>query len=162
MKHLSILLALSFMIISTGCEKGDGPTPPSSSTPAPSFAGQKVKKEYYTGGMLRSEFIMTDNTGMNGTLKRYGFDGKLTSIVTMKNGVKHGIERLFDPNGRVIRTIPYVNGRIHGVATKYYPNGDPMVTITYKGGYKEGPAIKYRKDGKIYEKVMFRNDRMVN
>lgn len=153
-------MAFSLIILLTGCDKGGGPTP--SNAPAPSFAGQKVKKTYYTGGMLRSEFIMSDKTEENGTLKRYGFEGHLTSIVVIKNGVKDGIEKLFDPKGRVIRTVPYVNGRINGIVAKYYPNGDPMVTITYKAGYRNGPATKYRKDGSVYQKVMFKNDKVVN
>ena len=157
MKRLLLLLTFSLMIVFSGCEKTGGPAP----SAAPPYAGQKIKKEYYTGGMLSSEFIMSDNTGMNGTLKRYGYDGLLTSIVPIKNGVKNGKENMYDPEGKVIMSIPYVNGRIDGIVTKYYPNGDPMVTITYKGGYKNGPAKKYRKDGKIYEEVVFKDDRLV-
>jgi antitoxin component YwqK of YwqJK toxin-antitoxin module len=161
MKRLSTLLAVSLMIISTGCEKSSGPTPPSPTTPAPSHAGQKVKKQYYTGGMLMSEFIMSDKTGTNGTLKRYGYDGKLTSIVMIKNGVKDGVERWFDPEGRVIQTIPYVNGRIDGIRIAYYPNGDPMIETTYKRGFKNGPRTVYKKDGTIHQKLVYRDNELV-
>ena len=162
---MSLVLTLSLLVVFTGCEKSGGPTPPSSApTPAvaPSFAGSKVKKEYYTGGMLRSEFIMSDNTGMNGTLKRYGYDGLLTSIVSIRNGVNDGIEQWFDPDGRVIQTVPYVNGRIDGIQTAYYPNGDPMIKTTYQKGFKNGPKTIYNRDGSIYKKFIYKDDRLVD
>ena len=79
---------------------------------------------------------MSDNTKMNGTLKKYGTDGKLTSVVNIRNGVKHGVEVLYDPKGCVIRRTPYVNGEIHGNQTIYYPSQDMLATIPYRSGRK--------------------------
>jgi len=146
------LVVLLSMLVTMGC------TSPSISMPF----GKKVKKEYFTGGKIYSEFIMDDDSGQNGILKRYGYDGHLTSTVRIKNAVKDGEEIWFDKKGRVIMKIPYVNGRKHGVQEAYYPNGDPMITTTYRNDVKNGKAIMYNKDGSIYRQTLFENDRVLN
>ena len=45
---------------------------------------------------------MDDDTEQNGLLKRYGYNGNVTSTVTIHNGVKDGVETGFDDHGRVI------------------------------------------------------------
>ena len=128
----------------------------------PSFGGKKVKKEYFTGGGLRSEFIMNDATGQNGVKKTYGYDGHMNSIVKIKNGVRDGIETWLDEKGRVIMRVPYVNGKKEGVQEAYYPNGDVMRRTAYKNGLLHGKAIIYRKDGSIHKQNTFRFGKMVN
>ena len=148
MKALSLFLVLFSLVFFTACE-------------GPSLGG-KVKKEYYTGGKIRSEFIMTDSTGQNGELKKYGYEGHLTSTVQINNGVKNGIETWYDKKGRPIRKVPYINGKKHGVLKEFYPNGDVMATIPYQNSMRNGEAFSYNKDGSVHRKVIFRNDRMIN
>lgn len=128
----------------------------------PNLLGSNVKKEYFTGGKIRSKFIMSDKTGQNGLLKRYGYNGKITSTVHIKNGVKNGIETLFDGYGRVLKKTPYKNGRKNGIVAVYYPNGDPMAEITYVNNIRHGRAVKYNKDGSINEQVVFNNGRLTD
>ena len=148
MKVSSFFLVLFSLLFFTACE---GPS-----------LGKKVEKEYYTGGKVRSEFIMSDSTGQNGQLKKYGYEGHLTSVVNMRNGVKDGTEVWYDTRKRVIRNVPYVNGRIDGILKEYYPNGDIMATIPYQSGMRNGQAFSYNKDGSVYRKVIFKNGRMIN
>jgi antitoxin component YwqK of YwqJK toxin-antitoxin module len=152
MKKLSFFLSISFLIILTACSTPELTNP----------FGKKVKKEYFKGGALRSEFIMSDDTGHTGLLKQYGYDGKLTSTAYIKNGVKHGIETFYDSRGRVIRKTPYVKNRRHGVVVAYYPNGDPMAKITFVKGIKHGKATKYNKDGSIHQQATFKNGRQID
>ncbi len=152
MNKLSFFLSTLFILFLTSCST------PTLSTP---FGG-KVKKEYYTGGGLRSELLMSDETGHSGLLKKYGYDGKLTSKVQIQNGVKNGTETLFDSRGRVLRETPYVNGRKNGVLKVYYPNGDLMAEITFANNRKHGKAVKYKKDGSIHEQAIFKNGRRAN
>ena len=128
----------------------------------PSLMGKKVKKEYFTGGQIRSEFIMDDDTEQNGLLKQYGYNGNVTSTVPIHNGVKDGVETGFDDHGRVIWKLNYVNGKQEGKQYAYYPNGDVMVSYTYVGGLKHGEAMSYNKDGSINRKVMYRHGKIVN
>lgn len=151
MKKLSFFLAVCVLFFLSAC-----------STPSIPFVGKKVKKEYFTGGKLRSEFIMSDESGQNGLLKKYGYNGKLNSTVPIEHGVKNGNELLFDSRGRVIRKTPYVNGRKQGVLEAYYPNGDVMAQITYVNNIRHGKAVKYNKDGSINQTVVFQNGRLSN
>jgi len=129
---------------------------------SPGFSKDKVKKEYFTNGQVRTEFIMTDDTEQNGVLKRYGYSGELTSIVNIKNGVKDGMEIWYDIKKRKIRKVPYANGRVHGTMTELYENGETMATIPFKYGIKHGSAYAYRKDGSVYKEVEYRNGKIIN
>lgn len=129
---------------------------------SPGLSQDKVKREYFTNGQVRTEFIMTDNTEQNGILKRYGYSGELTSTVNIKNGVKDGMEVWYDIQKREIRKVPYVNGRIHGIMIELYENGDTMAEIPFQYGIKHGSAFAYRKDGSVYKQVEYQNGKIVN
>ena len=129
---------------------------------SPSLLGKTVKKEYFTGGKIRSEFIMDDSTGKDGVLKQYGYTGNMTSSVTIRNGVKHGIETGYDDYGRVLWKLNYINGNQEGIQKAFYPNGDIMITYTYVNGAKNGPAQTYNIDGSVNKRVMYRNDKLIN
>jgi antitoxin component YwqK of YwqJK toxin-antitoxin module len=149
MKKFSLLL-LTFLLLSfTGCS-------------TPSLSGKKVKKEYFTGGQIRTEFIMDDDTEQNGLLKKYGYNGNVTSTVTIHNGVKDGIETWYDQRHRPVRRVPYVNGRIHGTFTDLYENGETLATIEFVKGIRNGMARSFSKDGSVYRQVMYRNGKIVN
>ena len=128
----------------------------------PNVFKSNVKKEYFTGGKLRSKFIMSDKTGQNGLLKKYGYTAKLTSTVTIQNGVMHGIETMFDNKGRVIKKTPYNNGKKEGVVQAFYTNGDIMAEITYVNNVREGRAAKYNADGSINQEAMFKNGQLAD
>jgi antitoxin component YwqK of YwqJK toxin-antitoxin module len=150
MKKLSIFLFVSILFALNGCSN------------QPGIGNKTVKKEYYTGGDLRSEFIMDDNTGKNGLLKEYRYNGILASTVQIRNGVNDGMKLVYDNNGLVIRKIPYINGEIHGTVQDLYPNGDILATIPYKNGMRNGQAFSYNTDGSVHRSVTFKNDKIVN
>jgi antitoxin component YwqK of YwqJK toxin-antitoxin module len=149
MKKLSLFLSIFLLLLLNGCTE-------------PALAGKNVKKEYYTGGELRSEFIMDDKSGKNGLLKEYRYNGILASTGRIKNGVNDGMKILYDNHGRIIRKIPFVNGKIEGTVKDLYPNGDILATIPYKNGMRNGQAFSYNKDGSVYRSVTFKNDKIVN
>ena len=147
MKKFSFLLTIMVSLFLTGCSMPG--------SPLPSLGKKNVKKEYFTGGKVRSEFIMSDETGLNGVQKTYGYDGHLTSLVKIKNGVKNGVETWFDNKKRILMRVPYANGRKEGVQEVYYPNGDPLRRTTYKNGVLNGKAIMYNKDGSVHKTATF-------
>jgi antitoxin component YwqK of YwqJK toxin-antitoxin module len=146
MKQLQRILITSVLFLFIGCTSSE----------------DLIKREYFTGGKVRSEFIMSDKTGQHGTLKKYGYDGKITSIATIKNGVKNGDEIWYDKHGRPIQRIPYLNGHIHGQRTVFYKNGDILATEPYVSGIKEGEAFTYNKDGSIAKSVLFSRGKIIN
>ncbi|PHS32231.1 MAG: hypothetical protein COA92_06905 [Sulfurovum sp.] len=151
-KKLSFILSLCLFFFFSACS-----TPTLSS----SFSG-KVKKEYFTGGGLRSEFLMSDDSEQNGLLKQYGYDGKLTSTVELRNGLKNGIETLYDTRGKVLKKTPYLNNRKNGVVKAYYPNGDIIGEMTFVNGAKHGKAVIYNIDGSVRQEAMFQNGKRKN
>ena len=148
MKTLSLFSMIFSLLFFTACE-------------GPSLGG-KVKKTYFPNGQINTEFIMTDSSGKNGQLKKYGYEGHLTSIVNIRNGVKDGMEIMYDSQGRKIRETPYVNGKKHGTRRDLYPNGDTLATIPYQNNMRNGAAFVYYQDGRVQRRVMFKNDKMVN
>lgn len=144
----TILATFSLLFLFTACSQ-------------PSLSSGKVKKTYYTGGKLRSEFIMTDVSKKNGILKQYGYEGRLTSSAHIQNGVKHGIETWYDEEGRVIMKVPYVNGEKEGNEYAYYPNGDVMIATPYKQNMKHGTAKKFYQDGRIQGSATYRYGKRV-
>ncbi|HHO41769.1 MAG TPA: toxin-antitoxin system YwqK family antitoxin [Epsilonproteobacteria bacterium] len=147
-----ILSTIFMVLIFAGCSSTQSPN-------ASTSKSDNVIREYYTGGGLLSELIITDKETQSGILKRYGYDQKLTSTVEVRHGKKNGIETMYDPDGRVILKTPFANGIQQGVQTAYYANGSPMFTVTYVNGIKHGPAKSYLADGNIKETIMFENDR---
>ncbi len=149
MKKLSLFLSIFVLLFLSACQE-------------PGLFGKTVKKEYYTGGQIRSEFIMSDKSGQNGLRKEYGYDGNVISTVNIRNGVPHGISKGYDDKGRVLSKVNYINGKKDGIFEAYYPNGDVMVSYTYKNGIKEGPAQTYNKDGSVHRRVIYSNDKIIN
>jgi len=127
-----------------------------------SFSKKRVKKEYYTGGKIRSKFVMSDQSGQNGVLKKYGYDGILTSVTQIRGGVPEGYEALYDKNGHILMKTPYINGQKNGIQRSYYPNGDTMITTTYVNNMKHGKAIAYTQDGRIYKQAIFSHGKLIS
>lgn len=167
MQKLSFFIASYILIFLNACTSPRVPEavkniPSPIPTAVPDIFGSNVKKEYFTGGKLRSEFIMSDKTGQNGLLKKYGYNGKLTSTVTILKGQKHGTETLFDQKGGVLKRTPYKYGKKEGTLEAYYANGDIMATIPYKNDLKHGKAIKFNKDGSINAEATYAFGRLTN
>jgi len=167
MKRLSFFLTILVLFLLSACSSPRVPEtlkniPSPIPTAIPNLFGSNVKKEYFTGGKLRSEFIMSDKSGQNGLLKKYGYNGRLTSTVNIAHGVKNGTETLFDEKGRILKKTPYSNGRRQGVLEAYYPNGDIMAQITYVNNIRHGKAVKYNKDRSINQQATFHNGRLSN
>jgi antitoxin component YwqK of YwqJK toxin-antitoxin module len=158
MKQFTLLFTLAFML--TACSVSDLPFVSSMNS---SFqSDKKVKKEYFTGGQVRTEFVMDDDTGRNGVLKKYGHSGKLTSTARMKNAVINGHETGYDESGRMLWQLLYDNGKQHGLQKAFYPNGDIMVTYEYAHGLKHGVAQTYNQDGTVNKRATYSHGKLTN
>jgi len=128
----------------------------------PSPSDKNIKKDYFTGGGIRSEFIMSDKKTKTGVLKKYGYKGKVTSMAHIRNGVRHGEEIGYDEEGRVLWRYFFVNGKEEGLQKAFYPNGDLMISYNYKNGIKDGEAQTFGKDGLVIKKVMYKKGSIVH
>ncbi len=125
---------------------------------SPDLSGKKIKREYFTGGGIRSEFIMDDESGLNGLLKKYGPEGELTSTVPIKNGLKNGVETLYDKEGKIVLQTPYVNGKKEGIQKAYFPDGSIWYTMPFKNDKREGRAVMYDQKGRIVSEAHYSDD----
>jgi antitoxin component YwqK of YwqJK toxin-antitoxin module len=155
MRFLYVVLAAISIVLFTGCTSSGASA---QSTPANS---KDVVREYFTGGKLMSEFFITDPSTQSGILKKYGYDGKLTSTAEIKYGRKHGIETIYDPGGGVLQKTPYVNNVIDGEQIAYYEDGSPMISTHYVNGIKHGSYKTYKRDGSLYKEVIFNDGKIV-
>ena len=120
-----------------------------------------VKTTKFNNGKVSSEFLSTSKDGRSGTLRKYGFNGKVTSNTTMVNGAKHGYETLYDPNGNVLKKTPYVNGFKQGTEHVYYTGGQIMVSTPYQGNKAHGKAIAYNPNGTVNKTATFNNGKRI-
>jgi len=151
-KQILILSLVSFFFI--GCTNQTSISPD----------GKKyvsVKKTYFNNGKISSEFLATSKDGRSGTLRKYGFDEKVTSNTTIVNGAKNGFETLYDPNGNILKKTPYVNGFKQGTEVIYYPGGQIMVSTPYVANKKQGKAIAYNPDGSVNKTAVFNKDKRI-
>ncbi|MBN2768830.1 MAG: hypothetical protein JXQ68_06970 [Campylobacterales bacterium] len=156
MRFFYVVFATIMIALLAGC------TSSGTSTSTPSTSNSKdVVREYFTGGRLMSEFFITDPSTQSGILKKYGYDGKLTSTAEIKYGRKHGIETMYDPGGGVLQKTPYANDVINGEQIAYYEDGSPMISIQYVNGVKHGSYKTFKRDGSLYKEVIFKDGSVV-
>ncbi len=156
MRFFYVVFAAIMIALLAGC------TSSGTSVNTPSTSNSKdVVREYFTGGKLMSEFFTTDQSTQSGILKRYGYDGKLTSTAQIKYGRKNGIETMYDPGGGVLQKTPYVNDVVNGEQIAYYENGSPMISVQYVDGVKNGSYKTYKRDGSLYKESLFKDGKLV-
>jgi len=75
----------------------------------------------------------------------------------MKNKVRDGLAKLYNPEGVLIKEIPYVSGRAEGVVKTYHPNG--MVAESYQitEGRRNGSYESYDSLGVLVTSLNFYN-----
>ncbi len=81
----------------------------------------------------------------NETVKREYFDnGLLKSETPMKNGQKHGTEKLYNSQAYVIAEIPYENGKKNGVELRYkYASIVNSMVVSAGIIYKDNVGVRY-------------------
>jgi antitoxin component YwqK of YwqJK toxin-antitoxin module len=129
----------------------------------PSFVGgNQVKRTYFPKGQLKSEFIMNDASGRNGLLKEYGLDGELLAVTPIRNGLKHGIQKIYDKKGHVSVEIPYINGKKEGKQKAYYEDGRIWYILPFKNNRLHGHAIMYDRKGNIIKQAHYVNGEAID
>lgn len=105
---------------------------------------------YSDGNRIFSEENYKDGK-LNGPLKNYYSNGKLTEETDYKNGKKDGVSKIYTEAGVLIEEVHYINGKLNGLA-KYF---DIKGVIKEKGKYANGERIgkwEYYIDGELSEK----------
>jgi len=121
-------------------------------------ACNKVKREYYQNGKVKSEthYRFGKETGTT-TYYHHWYPTKKMEI-TMKRGKRNGkmIQRFFDNNIELVAY--YKNDLLEGAETYYYKNGNRSTLTHYSKGKKNGTATAWYANGDIKESGTYVND----
>jgi len=83
---------------------------------------------------------------------------RLERTATWKDGVKHGIEQVYNERPRYVAAeVPWKNGVLEGVRKTFYPDGSLRSETPYVDGQPHGEAKSYSKDGKLTRKCTMKN-----
>lgn len=94
---------------------------------------------------------------VNGVVKTYFANGKVSRGCTYSDGVKNGSDILYYTNGqlRSVDTVAY--GISEGTSKYYYPNGKLKYEYHYVTDNATGACNDYRQDGTLKESAMLEN-----
>ena len=83
---------------------------------------------------------------------------RLVKNTTWKNGVKHGVETLYNgwPHYKIAE-IPWKNGVIEGVKKTFYEDGSLQSETPYVNGEPHGLSKSYAKNGDVTRQCMLKN-----
>lgn len=85
----------------------------------------------------------------------YHPNGKIESIIHVKNGVREGSAIFFYENGTLKEERNYINDKVSGVVKLYYPNGNLKEVFNIENGKREGPASYFDSTGAHTEDIFF-------
>jgi antitoxin component YwqK of YwqJK toxin-antitoxin module len=117
------------------------------------------KKLAETGGVLLEEVQYRE--GLRHGMARVFFDtGKLKEETEYASGLKHGASRTFYENGQQRSAGKYDSDKQVGVWRSWRENGMPLEERHYVAGMKEGTAIRWQKNGAKEFEGAYKGDEM--
>lgn len=95
------------------------------------------------------------------TRKRTDGHGNLIEKYELKDGLLHGLRRVWAPSGQILVETRYRDGKPHGLARTWTVHGQIVSEITYQNGKHSGPFTSWWDNGRVKEKGTYFNDRRV-
>jgi TonB family protein len=89
------------------------------------------------------------------SLTSYHNNGKIESIVHLKDKVRDGDARFFWENGNIKEELSYVNGRVEGLVRRYNENGVLQEMFSIENGKREGPTSLFDSTGKYIDDIYY-------
>ena len=125
------------------------------------YRNNKMTIEQEVEGNQAKMIYLFDNTNlMSGKLETY-MNGKLFSIMQIKNFIPEGEVKMFYPSGKLLSIFNLKNEQIDGIVKAFFENGKLMGIANFKDGLQDGEAIAYDKNGNVVEKVLYKNGNIV-
>ncbi len=97
-------------------------------------------------GVIYSE---KSNKPITGTLRYSTKSGFVSYETSYKNGIKHGIDKIYDENMRLITRANYKEGLLHGLYESFDPNGQVIFSGYYENGKEKGIWRFFDNTGKL-------------
>jgi TonB family protein len=89
------------------------------------------------------------------SLISYHNNGKIESIVHLRDQVRDGDARFFWENGNIKEEITYVNGRVEGLVRRYNQDGILREMFSIENGKREGPTSLFDSTGKYVNDIYY-------
>ena len=125
------------------------------------YRNNKMTIEQEVEGNQAKMIYLFDNTNlMSGKLETY-MNGKLFSIMQIKNFIPEGEVKMFYPSGKLLSIFNLKNEQIDGIVKAFFENGKLMGIANFKDGLQDGEAIEYDENGNVVKKVLYKNGKIV-
>ena len=125
------------------------------------YRNNKMTIEQEVEGNQAKMIYLFDNTNlMSGKLETY-MNGKLFSIMQIKNFIPEGEVKMFYPSGKLLSIFNLKNEQIDGIVKAFFENGKLMGIANFKDGLQDGEAIEYDDNGNVIKKVLYKNGKII-
>ena len=125
------------------------------------YRNNKMTIEQEVEGNQAKMIYLFDNTNlMSGKLETY-MNGKLFSIMQIKNFIPEGEVKMFYPSGKLLSIFNLKNEQIDGIVKAFSENGKLMGIANFKDGLQDGEAIEYDENGNVIKKVSYKNGKII-
>ena len=125
------------------------------------YRNNKMTIEQEVEGNQAKMIYLFDNTNlMSGKLETY-MNGKLFSIMQIKNFIPEGEVKMFYPSGKLLSIFNLKNEQIDGIVNAFFENGKLMGIANFKDGLQDGEAIEYDENGNVIKKVLYKNGKII-
>jgi TonB family protein len=89
------------------------------------------------------------------SLVSYYNNGKIESIVHLRDKVRDGDASFYWENGNSKEELTYVNGRVEGLVRRYNQEGVLQEMFTIENGKREGPTSLFDSTGKYIDDIYY-------
>ena len=120
-----------------------------------------IVEQQVEGNQVKIVYLFNDTNSMSGKSETY-INGKLFTIIQMKNFLPEGEAKIFYPSGKLLSVSIFKNGKMNGVIKMYYENGKIGAVYNIKDNIQDGEAIEYDEDGNVIRKVLYKNGKIIN
>ena len=119
-----------------------------------------IVEQQVEGNQIKIVYLFNDTNSMSGKSETY-INGKLFTIIQMKNFLPEGEAKMFYPSGKLLSVSIFKNGKMNGVIKMYYENGKIGAVYNIKDNIQDGEAIEYDEDGNVIRKVLYKNGEII-
>ena len=119
-----------------------------------------IVEQQVEGNQVKIVYLFNDTNSMSGKSETY-INGKLFTIIQMKNFLPEGEAKMFYPSGKLLSVSIFKNGKMNGVIKMYYENGKIGAVYNIKDNIQDGKAIEYDEDGNVIRKVLYKNGEII-
>ena len=119
-----------------------------------------IVEQQVEGNQVKIVYLFNDTNSMSGKSETY-INGKLFTIIQMKNFLPEGEAKMFYPSGKLLSVSIFKNGKMNGVIKMYYENGKIGAVYNIKDNIQDGEAIEYDEDGNVIRKVLYKNEKII-